>query len=195
MSNAGQSAFSSGRGIPANPGSDLNIPDNPQLTGHRVKVAVVDTGLEICHPDLADNVEQGASWNFRYGTSRQQSNDHPRDPYPLGNGFDHGTAVAGLIASVSANQIGGTGVAPRAFLRGYNFLGTQTLANELAALGMSRSSPKSDDVRIFNMSYGYPFLVIYQNKELENHIRFKHPATKSRFGGNLCKGRWKLVLI
>ena len=76
--NSGQAAFAAQPGVP---GEDLAmqgaLQDGP--TGRGVRVAVVDTGLEICHPDLTANIEAGASHNFNVGPWTGASN---RDPYP-----------------------------------------------------------------------------------------------------------------
>jgi subtilisin family serine protease len=68
-------------------------------TGAGVRVAVIDTGIDLTHPDLAGNVEDG--FNAL----------HPGDPAEDDNG--HGTHVAGTIAAVD-NAIGVVGVAPNA---------------------------------------------------------------------------------
>ncbi|MGE5649469.1 MAG: S8 family peptidase [Bacillota bacterium] len=69
-------------------------------TGRRVRVAVVDSGIEADHPDLAGQVE--AEENFVDG-----------DRYTAET---HGTAVAGIIAARAGNGIGIAGVAPDARL-------------------------------------------------------------------------------
>ena len=134
-------------------GQDLNMArtlvDGP--TGAGVQVAVVDTGLEICHPDLAANVDPGLSYNFNHPYWFGAQADDPFLPTVLS---DHGTSVAGLIAAAANNGVGGRGVAPEARLRGFNFLSFQGQAAYLDALGMSSESPRSDDVHIFNMSFG-----------------------------------------
>ncbi len=91
--------------------------------GEGVLVAVVDTGVQILHPDLEANVAPGASHNYLNGTT---------DPTPAqGSPRDdaHGTAVAGLVAARDLNGVGGRGVAPRASLAGYNFLLAQSLSS------------------------------------------------------------------
>lgn len=70
-------------------------------TGSGVKVAVIDTGIDYTHPDLADNYMGG--YDF--------VND---DSYPMDDN-GHGTHVAGTIAA-SDNDIGVIGVAPNADL-------------------------------------------------------------------------------
>jgi len=61
-----------------------------------VKVAVLDTGVVLNHPDLAANLIPG--WNFVTNTS------DPSDDY------GHGTHVAGIIGAVGGNGIGVSGV-------------------------------------------------------------------------------------
>ena len=79
-------------------------------TGKGVKVAVVDSGIDVDHPDLKANIDP-ASYD-------QSCNDtNPDDDAP---GVDargvanagHGTHVAGTIAAVANNRIGVAGVAP-----------------------------------------------------------------------------------
>ena len=151
LNNTGQMSFAANGGVA---GEDLNmrqtLVNGP--TGAGVQVAVVDTGLEICHPDLAANVEPGLSYNFNAPIWHGAQADDPFLPTVLG---DHGTGVAGLIAAAANNGIGGRGVAPAAALRGFNFLSAS--APEIAyfdALGMSDANPQSDDVHVFNMSFG-----------------------------------------
>lgn len=65
--------------------------------GEGVKVAVIDTGIDIDHPDLVDNIKGG------YNTIKKKGS------YDDDNG--HGTHVAGIIGAVD-NDIGVVGVAP-----------------------------------------------------------------------------------
>ena len=154
LDNRGQAAFADNGGVP---GEDLNmggvIEDSTAPTGAGVRVAVVDTGLEICHPDLEANVEPGKSWNFLAPDNLAGSRRH--DPFYASNFGDHGTSVAGIAAAASGNGIGGRGVAPNVLLRGYNFLPAQQMSRSyFDALGMSRADPDSSAVDVFNMSFG-----------------------------------------
>ena len=127
LNNTGQSGYADGRGVA---GEDLRMQgvlrDGP--TGEAVKVAVVDAGLEICHPDLQASVEAGASFNFNALLTQFSSASlwayrvESTDPFNFDPTDGHGTAVAGLIAAQADNGVGGRGVAPGVQLRGYNML-------------------------------------------------------------------------
>ena len=159
LENTGQSAYANTGG---EAGEDLGMSTalDQGPTGTGVQVAVVDTGLETCHPDLSDNVEAGASYNFNTRTNSRTGamfwahsvESDPFNPATLG---DHGTSVAGIIAASANNGIGGRGVAPSARLRGYNYLNAQfTSSAHFDSLGASDQNPDSSDTHIFNMSYG-----------------------------------------
>jgi subtilisin family serine protease len=90
------------------PGVDLNVvPVWQDYTGKGVTVAVVDQGIEYNHPDLASNINTALSFS---GVSSAG------DGQPVMSTDNHGVAVAGLIAAVAGNGIGGVGVAPGATL-------------------------------------------------------------------------------
>lgn len=103
LKNTGQS----GGGI----GKDINVlPVWPDYTGKGVRVAIVDDGVLLDHPDLANNIDLAGSWDAITNS-------------PGGGPVDaddtHGTPVAGLVAEVANNKIGGSGVAPDATLLAY----------------------------------------------------------------------------
>ncbi|UWE04534.1 S8 family peptidase [Laceyella sacchari] len=68
--------------------------------GSGVKIAIVDTGVQSNHPDLAGKVVGG--WDF------VDNDSTPQD----GNG--HGTHCAGIAAAVTNNSTGIAGTAPKA---------------------------------------------------------------------------------
>ncbi|MDD2923584.1 S8 family serine peptidase [Rhodoferax sp.] len=85
------------------------------LTGKGIRIAVVDSGLEIGHEDVSPNVLAGMSFNFLNNSS---------DPSPSrtradSNLADHGTAVAGVAAAKGWNNLGSRGLAPNASLQGF----------------------------------------------------------------------------
>jgi hypothetical protein len=77
-------------------------PAHRVATGRGVAVAVVDTGLDLEHPELARRI--AGARDFVRGRGGSFTTDL------------HGTAVAGLIAAEAGNGIGIAGVAPEAEL-------------------------------------------------------------------------------
>lgn len=115
--------------------------------GAGVRVALIDTGVDATHPDLAGRITE----------QRDFVDDPPNSP-----GFDrHGTEVAGVIAAVANNGIGIVGVAPGAHVLSYRacwptqtnasaaHCNTFTLAQALGAAIASRAN-------IINLSLGGP---------------------------------------
>ena len=70
--------------------------------GRGVKVAVIDTGVDTHHPDLAGRISE--SRNFIDADEANFERDR------------HGTSVAGLIAALAGNSEGIVGVAPEVAL-------------------------------------------------------------------------------
>jgi subtilisin family serine protease len=74
--------------------------------GEGVIVAVIDTGVDYTHPDIAANM-----WNDgadHYGYDFVNNDVDPMD------GYGHGTHCAGTIAAIGNNNLGIIGVAPKA---------------------------------------------------------------------------------
>ncbi len=71
-----------------------------QATGRGIRVAVIDTGVDVSHPDLQDRVL--IAKNF----VRAEESRFTQDV--------HGTAVSGVIAASTGNGVGISGVAPEA---------------------------------------------------------------------------------
>lgn len=78
---------------------------NKGFRGQGVRVAVLDTGFDLDHPDLAPNIDFAASADM----AGEGLSYHLNDP------FSHGSHVAGTIAAAD-NGFGTIGVAPEATL-------------------------------------------------------------------------------
>ena len=65
--------------------------------GEGVKVAVIDTGIDLDHPGFAGRLAPAGEWR-----DYVDGDDFPMDE-PGGAGFGHGTAVAGIIVQVAPN--------------------------------------------------------------------------------------------
>lgn len=73
----------------------------PIATGQGVTVAVIDSGVDLTHPDLRANLR---SDGYNFG----DNNATPQDV------LGHGTVVAGIIAAQRDNTLAGSGLAPDA---------------------------------------------------------------------------------
>ncbi len=68
-------------------------------TGQGIKVAIIDEGVNLTHPDLASNLLQGYDATGNNSAGAPSNNDA------------HGTACAGIVAAIANNAIGIAGVA------------------------------------------------------------------------------------
>jgi subtilisin family serine protease len=78
-------------------------------TGAGALVAVIDSGVDAAHPDLAGRVVPGPDI--------VDGDNDPADP------TGHGTHIAGIIAAASGNGVGGAGIAPAARILAIRVLG------------------------------------------------------------------------
>jgi subtilisin family serine protease len=68
--------------------------------GAGVRIALIDTGVDLAHPDLRDRIATHRSFVTQTAPTAAWSR--------------HGTAMAGLIAAVANNNVGIVGIAPQA---------------------------------------------------------------------------------
>lgn len=109
-----------------------------QTTGDPIKVAIVDTGIDVKHPDLVDNLKGGVS-TVSYTTSYNDDNGH-------------GTHVAGIVAALD-NEIGAIGVGPKIDLYAVKVLdrrGSGYLSDVIEGLDWAITNR----VQVVNMSLG-----------------------------------------
>lgn len=96
--------------------------DVPLNKGKGVRVGIIDTGIDLTHPDIAPNVKGGINI--------LDSSSSPQDT----NG--HGTHVAGIIGALH-NSFGVVGIAPRASLyaiKVLDHLGVGSLGNLISGI-------------------------------------------------------------
>jgi len=113
-------------------------------TGAGVTVAVIDTGIDFAHPDLAGKIVGGITFD---GCGSTGCGDGSKAPGFAGS--PHGTWVAGVIAATAGNGIGIAGVAPEASLLSVNVGGV--LVSDVA-LGIEWAVDHGADV--INLSLG-----------------------------------------
>ena len=111
--------------------------------GEGIRVAVIDTGLDMDHEDLRANAEAGRNFvGDPEGTSSRTDNQ------------THGTHVAGIIAA-DDNGIGGIGIAPDAKVSGYCVFPADNGADS-ADVMRAITAAAEDGYDIINMSLGSP---------------------------------------
>jgi subtilisin family serine protease len=150
-------------------GEDMNVVEAyaQGVTGAGVTAVVIDSGVEIAHEDLVDNVLPNRSLNLIEDTT------YRTDPTSTAKDGDHGTSVAGLIAAKGWNNIGTRGVAPDAGLIGMNYLSGETNVEqtELLVHGFPGSGiSESEEISAFNRSYGITFPTFIAYSELDEAI-------------------------
>ncbi|WP_431049590.1 S8 family serine peptidase [Roseateles sp. L2-2] len=118
----------------------INAPqawDNAQGSG--IRIAILDTGIDAAHPDLAGRVVAG--WNF-YDGNADASDVH-----------GHGTAVAGAAAAAMNNGIGVAAVAGQAQLMPVRIADPSAYAYwSTVAQGLTWAADQG--ARVANISYG-----------------------------------------
>lgn len=108
-------------------------------TGAQITVAVIDTGVDLAHPDLVQNLRTDG-FNFGGGFS---------DVTDL-NG--HGTAVAGLIAASCYNGVGGCGLAYGAKILPIKVNGGNSSTFDSATLAQSIRYAVQKGAKVINLS-------------------------------------------
>ncbi len=124
----------------------------PLSTGAGVVIAVVDTGVDLTHPDLQGQLVPGAT--FTCGTK----------PAPCGNGDwkgpngiaepddTHGTHVSGIAAAATGNGVGVAGVARNAKIMPIKVLEGGSGSFEEIAAGIRYAA--DNGAKVINLSLG-----------------------------------------
>lgn len=111
-------------------------------TGRGVRIAVIDSGVQADHPDLAQQIEQRVDF----------ATDHPDASE------SHGTAVAGIIAARADNHVGIAGVAPQARVLAFRACWEGADATRCRSLGLALALNAAIErgADIINLSLGGP---------------------------------------
>lgn len=130
----------------------------PQTQGTAVRVAVIDTGIDLDHQDLYDNIKGNINIIKHKKTGDDDSG--------------HGTHVAGIVAAVD-NLIGVIGVGPKIDLYAVKVLdkkGRGWLSDLIDALDWCIDN----DIQVINMSLG----------SLQDNLSF-HEAVQNAYQGGI----------
>lgn len=139
LSNTGQTG--------GTPGIDLNVVNVwSEYTGAGVKVGIIDDGVQYSHSDLDSNYD--TTIDYDAGQGDDDAAPVYSDPY---FSDDHGTSVAGIIASEANNGIGGKGIAYNATIAGIrmDFYGGGANNQDTVAF------QKAANFDVVNNSWGY----------------------------------------
>lgn len=115
------------------------------FTGKNITTAIMDDGIDYTHPDLMNNFNFAASYDF-------SSND----PFPYPRYTDdwfnsHGTRCAGEIAAARDNNICGVGVAYDSKIAGIRMLDQPYMTDLIEANSMSH---EPNIIDIYSASWG-----------------------------------------
>ncbi len=152
-------------------GADIGqteVPALPSDETHRAVVAIIDTGVDMQHPDL-----EGQIWtNVREVPDNGKDDDHngyiddvhgwdysasnsspkPEDNDPSDN-YGHGTHIAGTIAAVAGNEIGIAGIASQCRIMPLK-INPWALTSKIARAIIYATDNGAD---VINMSFGIPY--------------------------------------
>lgn len=122
----------------------MKVPEawNIHLGTDKVKVAVLDTGVDMGHDDLKANLDTANARNF-------VDKDAPTNP---DDDYGHGTHVAGLIAASANNALGIAGVAPGCRVMPVRVLGVEGGSTANLIQGIDWAVSKG--AKVINMSLG-----------------------------------------
>lgn len=136
---------------PGTPGQDIGAEAAWQYITDcsSVIVAVLDTGVNYNHVDLAANMWNGGSSYPNHGYDFVLGNNNPMDQ------FGHGTHVAGTIAAVGNNGIGTTGVCWKARIMAVRVLDENGSGTD-SEITQGIVFAAQNGAKVINMSLGGP---------------------------------------
>lgn len=130
---------------------DIDAPGGWEHAGllQEVKVAVLDTGIDINHPDLQGKIDPDG-WDFYHNDNTVFD---PSNVYENELEDAHGTHVAGILAA-AANDIGIRGVAPNVKLLPLKFLGGSDGSGTTADAIKAIQYAADHGAQVINASWG-----------------------------------------
>ena len=126
-----------------------------KTTGENVIVAVVDTGVDVDHPDLKPQLVKG----YDFGDGDDNPDDDSPATYDPGNGQQtpvrgHGTHVAGTVAAATNNGVGVAGVAPNAKIMPLKLSTKDGLGNFTVSVPQAIRFAVNNGAKVINLSIG-----------------------------------------
>lgn len=136
------------------------------LGSQSVVVAVIDTGIDLGHEDLADNIwinpnetsgngvddDQNGYIDDKHGWDFKDQDNTPTDETSMQNP-GHGTHCAGIIGAACGNNVGVCGISPKVSLMPLRFLGSDG-SGELFGAVKAIEYAKNQGAHIISASWG-----------------------------------------
>ncbi len=149
--------------------------------GDGAVVAVVDSGLDTAHPDIAANVWRNSDEIANNGIDDDANGfvddvngwNFVENSATIIDDVGHGTHVAGTIAAIGNNGLGVIGVAPRAKIQPLRGLGIQ--GGDTASLAQALAYAVQNGADVINNSWGCSF-ACPSNPIIENAVDVAHDA-------------------
>jgi thermitase len=140
---------------------DIDAPEAWEETRSCSKVAVLDSGTDTNHPDLAANLWKNTE-ETKNNSKDDDKNGYVDDYYGVdlndgrGSGVDengHGTHVAGIIGAIGDNGFGVSGICWKASIMSVRFMDARGRGSTSAAVEAIQYSVR-EGARILNCSFG-----------------------------------------
>jgi subtilisin family serine protease len=157
--------------------ADIDVPEAWLVSrGAGQTIGVVDTGIDLGHPDLLGQIAPGGR-SFVAGVASPDDDQ------------GHGTTVAGVLAAAANNAIGIAGVAPEAKVLPLKAMGRDGSGTSLA-LGDALAYAGGLGLRVVNASFGGPTDSQYVRDAIAAHPRTLYvvPAGNGEDYGSRYKG-------
>lgn len=146
----------------------INMPqlwEMPKTDETRPIIAILDTGVDITHPDLADNIWTNPNEATGADYEDDDNNGYVDDVHGwdfvagtpiIGNGMDrngHGTHCAGIAAAVGNNGVGITGANPDALIMPIKVMGDDGIG-DIATICRGIDYATAAGAHVLSMSIG-----------------------------------------
>ncbi len=154
-------------------GADINageLLNNPPDNTETVVVAIMDTGVDLDHPDLAEKIWHNPreipanekdddnngyiddinGWDFAASEDVVAIDSEDNDPTDY---YGHGSHCAGIVASITGNGTGISGISDRSEIMALKILPWPLMSK----VGRALIYAADNGADVINMSFGFPF--------------------------------------
>lgn len=138
--------------------------NKPVINKTRPVIAIIDTGVDITHPDLKDNI-----WT-KEGTTDEHGYDFINNTTKMRDNNSHGTHVAGIAAAAN-NGVGIVGANPRALIMPVTVMQSDGVG-DVATIIKGINYAVRNGATVINMSIGGYAYSSAERQALENAYHY-----------------------